>query len=82
MVRDCYVQTKNLPDCKQRKTIESNLWTRMRENFAKLGTTGARVIVGGDSAGTKTFIIFLSVLLVVSIGSFFFLLHAFGGIHK
>jgi hypothetical protein len=24
----------------------------MRENFAKLGTTGKRVIVGGDSAGT------------------------------
>jgi hypothetical protein len=23
----------------------------MRDNFARLGTTGAKVIVGGDSAG-------------------------------
>jgi hypothetical protein len=33
--------------------LNPNFLFRMRENFAKLGTTGAQVIVGGDSAGSS-----------------------------
>ncbi len=38
--------------CTLKSTFDmKSLFFRMRENFAKLGTTGAKVIIGGDSAG-------------------------------